>query len=90
MNQIYNLQQTIYEEEQEIILLKKQLLHREGVLKSHRQALGRLLSPSEYSPYSKEKASLQASQEELEVLEDTGGKLERITPENFEDLDMKA
>jgi hypothetical protein len=87
MDKIRNLQETIYNEKQDIKALEKELNFRKGILRTHERALERMLTPQEYSPVLKEKASPQASQEQ-ETPNSTSR--ERITLDNWYNLGIEA
>jgi len=86
MKQITNLQETIYNDKLAVEKLEKQLHFAKGILKTHEQALERLLSPVEYLPVEKEKSSPQSIEKQETPKETTIVEKERITLENWKDL----
>ena len=84
MKQIYDLQQTIREDEQLVAKLQKQLHFAQGVLNVHRNALTRLLTLPKETPYQAEKVSENVAPLQKGVANKPVR--ERITLENWKTL----
>lgn len=84
MKQIYDLQQTIREDEQLVAQLQKQLHFAQGILNAHRNALTRLLPLPKETPYQTEKVA-----ESVALLQEGVGRepvKQCITLENWKTL----
>ena len=80
MKQVYNLLQTIEDDKAQVAKLKRQLHNAESILEAHTAALTRLTTIPEISQTKVEKVDYSPAVEERE----------RITPDNWKDLNIKV